>query len=50
MESDKLYNAIKNDLERYALKKFDSKRDFNKWSQNYYENKGYKAFGLRVPK
>ncbi|MEJ2295937.1 MAG: DNA alkylation repair protein, partial [Candidatus Lokiarchaeota archaeon] len=49
MDIDNLYNAIKDDLESVAIKKFDSKQDYLNWQQNYYQKHGYKAFGLRVP-
>ncbi|MFX1281622.1 MAG: DNA alkylation repair protein, partial [Promethearchaeota archaeon] len=49
MDIIKLYKVINDDLEEEAIKKFDSREQYIKWSQNFYEKYGYKSYGLRVP-
>ncbi|MFX1376177.1 MAG: DNA alkylation repair protein [Promethearchaeota archaeon] len=49
MDIEKLYEVIDDDLEKEAVKKFDSKASYIKWNQDRYERKGYKSYGLRVP-
>ena len=49
MDIEKLYGIINDDLEKEAIKKFDSKEKYLKWNKNLYERQGYKSYGLRVP-
>lgn len=49
MDIEKLYGIIKKDLEKDAIKKFDSEDNYVKWNQDLYEKHGYKSYGLKVP-
>ena len=49
MDIEKLYEIINDDLEKEAIKKFDSKENYIKLNQDLYEQQGYKSYGLRVP-
>ena len=44
-----LYNKITKELEREAIKKFDSKEEYFNWGKLYNENRVSKAYGLSAP-
>jgi 3-methyladenine DNA glycosylase AlkD len=49
MNIEKLYEIIKEELEKEAINKFESKEEYLSWNQKIYEKRGYKSYGLRVP-
>jgi len=49
MKLEELFKTICDDLEREAMRKFDSKKEFIRWQQEQYQKHGYKSLGLRVP-
>ncbi|MFW9818922.1 MAG: DNA alkylation repair protein [Candidatus Thorarchaeota archaeon] len=49
MDIQKLYNIIINDLEETAVKKFESKDEYLNWSQKFFDEHKYRAYGLSVP-
>ena len=49
MAVQELYNKVTKELEKEAMKKFDSEEEYFNWDKIYNENLIYKAYGLSVP-